>query len=209
MLLRFALLIGCLCVLSFEAISQGPLQQPRNPDYPGSYSRNKLVRRSSAMVTVGSGYLNANTAHIGQIGLGEISYAYALSRKLAVGAGLLGSILCNEAYFDSHGQIVSTTNNPLGENCNRAWAIDGTIMLWGRYFPFEYLGAFGQAGLGYSLDGLAPAYSAAVGYFQPVYSLLGLVGILRYANLIKVNSTPDFVQPVGGLRLELGVGWNL
>lgn len=209
MLLRFALIISCLFVLFSEAMCQGPLQQPRNPDYPGSYSQNKLVRRSSAMVTVGTGYLNANTAHIGHIGLGEISYAYALSRKLAVGAGLLGSLLCNEAYFDSKGQIVSTATDPLGEKCNRAWAIDGTIMAWGRYFPFEYLGAFGQVGLGYSLDGQAPAYSGAVGYFQPVYSQFGLVGLLRYANLLPLNNTPDFVQPTGGLRLELGIGWNL
>jgi hypothetical protein len=63
--------------------------------------------------------------------------------------------------------------------------------------------------LGYSLDGQAPAYSAGAGYFQPVYSQLGLFGVVRYANIIPLGDTPDFVRNTGGLKLELGLGWNL
>ncbi len=209
MLLRNVFLVGFLFIITSELFSQGPLQRPRNPDYPGSYSSNKLVRRSSLVVSVGTGYFNNNADRISDIGLGEISYSYALSRKLAIGIGLLGSLLCNEAYLDAQGQIVSGIDDPFGEKCNRAWALDATVMALGRYFPFEAIGAFGQVGLGYSIDGKAPAYSAGAGYFQPVYSQLGLYGVLRYANLVPLGNTLDFVQSPGGLRLEVGLGWNL
>ncbi|MBP6185761.1 MAG: hypothetical protein KA479_12530 [Saprospiraceae bacterium] len=209
MLFRIIFLAGFCLILHAELYSQGPLQRPRNPDYPGANSSNKLVRRSSFVASIGSGYLSGNTDHIGNIGLGEISYSYALSRKLAVGVGLLGSMLCNEAYFNEQGQIVSNSDDLLGEDCDRAWALDATIMALGRYFPFSSIGTFGQIGLGYSLDGQAPAYSIGAGYFQPVYSQLGLFGVVRYANIIPLSNTPDFVQSTGGLKLEIGLGWNL
>lgn len=200
-----SLILSLTMLVSTEA--QAQLQRPANPDYPRGYS-SKFVRRSAAHATLGSGFLIPDTDRAGHFGLGEIAYAYAITRQLDLGAGIMGSLLCNKAYYDGNGAIVSDPDNPDGTRCDRSWH-PATAQLFARYYPLRGIPAFAQAGAGWSFDGEAPAYSLAGGYFLHLGARFGIVGMLRYAGLVPLPDAPDLVRPAGGLRLEIGAAWNL
>lgn len=198
-------LLALAILMAPEAHAQ--LQRPANPDYPRGYS-SRFMRRSAVHATLGSGFLLPDTERFGHVGLGEIAYAYAITRQLDLGAGIMGSLLCNKAYYGPQGNIVSSPGDPEGERCDRSWQ-PSTALLFGRYYPVRGLPAFAQAGAGWSFDGEAPAYSVAGGYFLHLGARFGIVGMLRYAGLVPLGGSPDLVRPAGGLRLELGAAWNL
>lgn len=200
-----AILLALACLLSGEA--QAQLQRPANPDYPRGYS-SRFMRRSAVHVTLGSGFAVPDFERAGHLGLGEIGYGYAITRQLDLGAGVMGSLLCNKAFYDRNGAIVSSPDDPEGERCDRGWH-PSTAQLFARYYPVLGIPAFAQAGAGWSFDGEAPAYSLAGGYFLHLGARFGIVGLLRYAGLIPLGGTPDFVRRAGGFRLELGAAWNL
>jgi hypothetical protein len=207
-MIRILLLALCLVFGAGSMLEAQHLQRPRNPDYPGQYN-SKFLRRSSLMVTVGSGYVQDGWSQFGRIGLGEISYAYAINRDLDLGAGLYGSLLCNKAFYGENGQIRGTAaDDPSGERCDRAWAFGSTLMALARYYPLEELPFYAQAALGYALDGQAPVALIGTGYSHRVVERIGITALVRYAAMIRTGATPDWVQPAGGLRLELGLLWH-
>lgn len=184
------------------------LQRPRNPDYPGQYS-SKFLRRSSLMVTVGSGFVQDGWSRFARPGLGELSYAYALNRQLDLGAGMYGSLLCNKVYRDENGQLQGNApDDAEGVQCNRSWSLASTFLALARYYPLEELPLYAQAGLGYALDGQAPVAAFATGYSHRVIERIGITALLRYAALIRTGATPDWTQPAGGLRVEVGLLWH-
>ena len=89
---------------------------------------------------------------------------------------------------------------------DKAWAVGETFSVMARYFPLSELPAFAQVNGGYSsmgkplcqpLSGLGPAGLGAIQCDRP--------GALCHSD----QSRPGFQIEPGGLRLELGVGWNL
>ena len=199
--------IGALGLIATPLLSQGYPQRPKNPDYPGGYGNSAFFNRISATATVGSGWVNGNFDQFGEIGLGEVSVSYAITRQLDLGLSTSGSMLCNQAYRDESGAIISSTEDPLAEECTEAWTIGQSFSLFARYFPLSELPAFAQANAGYSLDGEAPFLGLVLGWGQPVYDRMSVIGQFRYATLL--GSDIDFVKDPGGFRLELGIGWNL
>lgn len=184
--------------------AQTNLQRPKNPDYPGR-GGSSILNRLSATATVGSGWVNGSSDWFGQVGVGEVTVSYALFRFLDLGVSTSGSLLCNEPYEDAtNGSI---TYNPIADDCDKAWAFGQTFSVMARYFPLSEWPAFAQVNGGYSLDGEAPFASLCLGWGQPVYDRLSVIGQVRYATLISPDL--DFEIDPGGLRLELGVGWNL
>ena len=200
---------GLFLVLSLLSVpaAQAQLQRPANPDYPRGYS-SKFMRRSAVHITLGSGFAVPDLERAGHVGLGEIGYGYAITRQLDLGAGVMGSLLCNKAYYDGQGQVVSTPDDPEGRRCDRGWH-PATAQLFARYYPVRGIPAFAQAGAGWSFDGEAPAFSLAGGYFLHLGARFGVLGMLRYAGMAPLGGSPDLVRRAGGLRLELGAAWNL
>ncbi len=200
------LCIGFFFVPSIQG--QNTLQRPKNPDYPGRYGSSPFLSRLSATATVGSGWVNGNFDRFAEVGLGEITVSYALFRWLDVGLSTSGSLLCNEKIDDNlGGTIPGYIYNPDIDDCDKSWAFGQSFSVMGRYFPLSELPAFAQLNAGYSLDGEAPFVGFCLGWGQPVYDRISVIGQLRYATLI--GSDLDFDLSPGGLRLELGVGWNL
>ena len=206
-LFRRFLWLLLLVSMSFMLQAQNVLQRPKNPDFPGRNGGGGFLSKLSATATVGSGWMNGGASGIGDIGIGEVTVSYALIRAMDVGVSAGGSLLCNPAFIDESGAIVSTVEDPLGTECTESWAIAQTFSVLARYFPLPAYPAFAQFNGGYSLDGEAPFVGISVGYGQRVYSSLSVVALARYATLL--GSEIDFVQTPGGFRLELGLAWNL
>lgn len=201
LLLLLMITIGHLC------FSQNTLQRPKNPDFPGRYGGGGPLSKISATATVGSGWMNGGASKIGDIGFGEVSVSYAIIRAMDIGISMSGSLLCNPAFTDETGAIISTADDPLGETCTESWALAQTFSVMARYFPLPAYPAFAQVNGGYSLDGEAPFVGLGIGYGQRVYSSLSVLAMARYATFL--GSDIDFVQTPGGFRLELGLAWNL
>lgn len=200
------LLLCCISLFCFSSMhAQNILQRPKNPDYPGRYGSSPFFNRLSATATVGSGWHNGTTDYIGKVGLGEVTVSYALFRFLDLGISTSGSLLCNDELEDQTTGVIYY--NPHGDECDKAWSIGQSFSLMARYFPLTELPAFAQLNAGYSLDGEAPFASLCLGWGQPVYDRISIIGQVRYATLIAPDL--DFELTPGGLRLELGVGWNL
>lgn len=199
-----------LCLIGFFAqplVAQNTLQRPKNPDFPGRYGGGGPLSKISATATVGSGWMNGGASEIADIGIGEVSVSYAIIRSMDIGVSMSGSLLCNPAFTDENGAIISTIDDPLGEKCTESWALAQTFSVMARYFPLPAYPAFAQVNGGYSLDGEAPFVGLSIGYGQRVYSSLSVLLMARYATLL--GSDIDFVQTPGGFRLELGLAWNL
>ena len=205
MSLHKSLLIFMVAICTISAMdAQTTLQRPKNPDYPGGRG-SSLVNRLSATATVGSGWINGSSDWFGQVGIGEVTVSYALFRFLDLGVSTSGSLLCNQPFEDVVGG--SITYNPIADDCDKAWAVGETFSVMARYFPLSELPAFAQVNGGYSLDGEAPFASLCLGWGQPVWGRFSVIGQVRYATLISPDL--EFQIEPGGLRLELGVGWNL
>lgn len=205
-MLRLLLVLLC-SYLALPAFAQWPLQRPRNPDYPGAYE-SRFLRRSSLTATIGSGWVQGGFDRLGHAGWGEISYAFAVTRALDVGAGVYGSLLCNRAYYDDLGVLITPPDDPKGDNCDRAWAFGQTFMAFARYYPLRGWPAFAQAGGGWSVDGEGPVALLGVGYQYRIIERIAVAGLIRYAALIPSSQTPDWAQKPGGLRVELGLIWH-
>lgn len=199
-----------LCLIGFFAqplVAQNTLQRPKNPDFPGRYGGGGPISKISATATIGSGWINGGASKFGNVGFGELSVSYAILRAMDIGISMGGSLLCNPAFIDDAGSIVSTFEDPLGVKCTESWAMAQTFSVMARYFPLPAYPAFAQVNGGYSLDGEAPCVGLGIGYGQRVYSSLSVVAMARYATLL--GSDIEFVQTPGGFRLELGLAWNL
>ncbi|MBK7344144.1 MAG: hypothetical protein IPJ06_14280 [Saprospiraceae bacterium] len=199
-LIRTVMFFGLAIIFTLPVQAQNLLQRPKNPDFPGRYGGGGILSKLSATATVGSGWMNGGASEIGDIGIGEVTVSYALIRAMDVGVSAGGSLLCNPAFIDESGAIVSTVEDPLGTECTESWAIAQTFSVLARYFPLPAYPAFAQFNGGYS-RWEAPFVGISVGYGQRVYSSLSVVAPARYATLL--GSEIDFVQT------REAFGWSL
>ncbi len=205
--MRYFLLLCLVGLFAQPLLAQNTLQRPKNPDFPGRYGGGGPLSKLSATATVGSGWINGGASKLGDIGFGEVSVSYAIIRSMDIGVSMGGSLLCNPAFVDQAGAIISTPEDLLGVKCTKSWAMAQTFSVLARYFPLPAYPAFSQLNGGYSLDGEAPFVGIGIGYGQRIISSLSVMAMVKYATLL--GSDIDFVQTPGGLRLELGLAWNL
>lgn len=198
----FLVIIGFCCLFSLEA---QPLQRPKNPDDPGTYA-SKTLRRSSLILTVGSGYVNSGPGRIYHPGLGELGYAWSFSRRWDAGVSMYGSLLCNDARRGDSGEVIFEGDDP--NECTEAWSPGRTFMATTRYYPVDDLPVYAQAGVGYAIDASAPAYNFCVGASHRFIERIAVVGLVRWTGIAPLSHTPDFLHPVGGLRVEVGLFWH-
>ncbi|TAK37054.1 MAG: hypothetical protein EPO28_12695 [Saprospiraceae bacterium] len=67
-------------------------------------------------------------------------------------------------------------------------------------FPF-----FFQAATGYSFNSQDPFYSVMAGYHQKLFAGFGILAGIRYSDIV---SSKNYVSKTGGIKAELGLGWN-
>jgi hypothetical protein len=199
-LIPLLLVLSSVCVLEAQ-----PLQRPRNPDDPGTYS-SKVMRRSSLILTVGSGYVNGGPGKIYRPGLGELGYAWSFTRRWDAGLSMYGSLMCNEAERQADGSI--RYEGADADECTGAWIPGRTLMATGRYYPVDDLAIYAQGGAGYALDASAPAYTVCIGGSHRFVERIAIVGLVRWSGLVPLSTTPDWLHPAGGLRLEVGLFWH-
>ncbi len=68
---------------------------------------------------------------------------------------------------------------------------------------------FVQAAGGYSFGSNAPAYSAMIGYNQKIFKGLGIIGGIRFSDVLHQKPVDAVnMAPSSGIRAELGLSWN-
>ena len=84
-----------------------------------------------------------------------------------------------------------------------------TLMGIFTYKISEKVPFFVQAAAGYSFGSKAPAISAMIGYNQKIFKGLGIIGGIRYSDILR-SKPADAVSmaPSSGIRAELGLSLN-
>ena len=177
-----------------------------------------FLQNFSATATFGSGYYDSQFSQMGRFSLGEVSLQYKASERFSFGIGFLGSLMCDDNYYDAEGNIVENEDDDYDDDDDDEYEDDDddecedefgeNLMGLFSYKMSDRLPLFLQLGGGYSFNTETPIYSIMLGYNQKIFYNFGLLVGIRYSDAIDTGNMKDFVAPVGGLKAELGLSWN-
>ena len=165
------------------------------------------------------------------ISMGELNIMYKLNSRISFGIGTVGSLgLCNSGYYNAEGAFVPFTyddddneqddddddepnddddDNEQEDDDDGCGEFGDNLMGTFTYKISEKVPFFVQAAAGYSFGSNAPAYSAMIGYNQKIYKGLGIVGGIRYSDILHQKPAEAVsMAPSSGIRAELGLSLN-
>ena len=148
------------------------------------------------------------------ISMGELNIMYKLNSRISFGIGTIGSLgLCNSGYYNAEGAFVPFTYDDDDDNeqddDDGCGEFGDNLMGTFTYKISEKVPFFVQAAAGYSFGSNAPAYSAMIGYNQKIYKGLGIVGGIRYSDVLHQKPAEAVsMAPSSGIRAELGLSLN-
>ena len=208
------LLAFCFAIGQLHAQDTAIESQEKTPRFQKTVN---FVQNFNVTATFGSGYYSDQLSQMGRLSIGELSVQYKVNPRFSFGIGMLGSVLCEDYYYDEEGNITEDEDDDddyeednyedddddecedeLGEN----------LMGLFTYRMSENFPLFLQLGGGYSWNADAPVYSILLGYNQKVFQNFGILAGLRYSDAVNMGDLKNFVEPIGGLKAELGVSWN-
>jgi hypothetical protein len=99
--------------------------------------------------------------------------------------------------------------NDENEDCDEDGLFGKNLMGIITFKFSEKIPFFVQTAGGYSFSGNAPAYSAMIGYNQKIFAGLGIIGGVRFSDVLyKKPADAVKVTPSAGFKAELGLSWN-
>lgn len=181
-----------------------------------------VLDRYSIAVAIGTPSFPINQLDIiGENGLrnisvAEINLSRKINEKMSFGLSLMSALgNSKEGYYTTDGNYVEWDDGryEIEDDEDEADEIDDedepdNIMGTFTYKISEKVPFFIQAAAGYAIEKNAPAYSAMLGYDQPLFAALGLRVGVRYSDVLqkKPDNVPDFTTR--GLKAEVGLSWN-
>lgn len=152
---------------------------------------------------------------LGQISVAELNLSWKISDKMSLGLSGMGALgNCSEGYYNAEGKFVELEDDDdmdeiEDENEDGECEDDLTNVLATFTYKFsDRIPIFIQAAAGYSVDKNAPAYSAMVGYYQKIFSELGITAGFRFSDVLQKKPSDAVNFTTKGLKAELGVSWN-
>lgn len=186
----------------------------------------KILKQFSLTVSAGTGYYHNELAEVSKLTFGQLNLQFKTSPSFSIGFGSFGSILQDYSYYNNEGLLVSGCNDEDGvengdpdnpndpdnieeqhqDGCNDGeFELVGDLLGNATYKLPGKLPLCLQFGGGYSRAAKAPVYTLMAGYNQKLFAGISLLAGVRYSNLI---SSRNYVSKTGGIKAELGLGWN-
>lgn len=167
----------------------------------------------------------ASFKEIGNVSIGELNLSYRINNQFSVGVSWMAALgNCNSGYYTEGNQFVAfvadeNDDHKDGHHDGDDDEIDeeddgcddelGNVMGTVTFkFP-EGVPFFVQAAGGYSLNYNAPAYSAMVGYYHKIVAGLGIVGGVRFSDVLhQLPADGVRLATTSGIKAEIGLNWN-
>ena len=150
------------------------------------------------------------------ISVAEINISRKINEKISFGLSLMSALgNSKEGYHTTDGSYVEWDDGKyeIEDDEDEVDEIDDedeldNIMGTFTYKISERVPFFIQAAAGYAIEKNAPAYSAMLGYDQPLFAALGIRVGVRYSDVLqkKPDNVVDFTTR--GLKAEVGLSWN-
>lgn len=165
------------------------------------------------------------------ISMGELNIMYKINSRMSIGVGTVTSPgLCHSGYYNAEGAFVPFSYDDDDDNeqdddddgpeddddeleddddDDDCGEFGDNIMGTFTFKISEKVPFFVQAAGGYSFGSNAPAYSAMIGYDQKIFKGLGILGGVRFSDVLH-KKPADAVKMASssGFRAELGLSWN-
>ena len=172
-----------------------------------------------------------------QPSLGQLGISYRLNERISIGISTMGSLgNCSGGYLTNEGTFISFSqhmdddgpneelddmddpdddmDDDMDDDFDECGDFDDleefeNVLATFTYVFSEDLPIFIQGAAGYSFSQGAPAYTALLGYNQKLFSGLGLIGGVRFSDVLhKLPQNAVEISPSSGFRAELGLSWN-
>jgi hypothetical protein len=222
-LLILFLLLANLSLFAQQNINDA-VESPKNSKVANTLSKFSVTATAATPSVNFKEMNNATLKKAKGISMGELSINYKMNSRISFGLGTMGSLgLCFSGYYNAEGNFVPFSSDDDDENDTEDGDGDDdaedddddcgefgdNIMGTFTFKLSEKIPFFVQAAGGYSFGSNAPAYSAMIGYNQKVFKGLGIVGGIRFSDVLY-QKPADAVKmaPSSGLRAELGLSWN-
>ena len=225
-------LLSNLMILTLVVHAQEIDEPPLNDKSHFVTKAHTLLQNFSFTATGGTpsfsmdGLKTSSIQEFGQISVADLNLSYRINSRFSVGVSLMNALgNCNSGYYTEGDQFVAFVTDEDDDHHQDEWEDDddaededececgddelGNVMGTVTFkFP-EGIPLFIQAAGGYSLNYHAPAFSAMAGYYHQIISGLGVVGGIRFSDILH-QLPPDGVRlaPTSGIKAEIGLSWN-
>ncbi len=164
-----------------------------------------------------------NLKKVSSLSLADLNISYKMNDRLSFGVSVLGKLgNCSSGYYNQEGGFVAFVHDDDDDDddeydddeyddddeCDDDDEM-GNLLGSITYKFSEKFPLFVQAAGGYSFESKAPAYSLLLGYNQKLVAGLGIVGGIRFSDILyKKPIDAKSVTNSSGLKAELGLSWN-